>query len=79
MLLRLADSENDHNRLYTKRISTNEDLDGLWDNERSFLTLRIIGKDAVNGFTKIVVIDIHYKKTTLKLGRHKIGLSLEVE
>ncbi|MCP4116598.1 MAG: hypothetical protein GY737_14555 [Desulfobacteraceae bacterium] len=79
MLLVSAYSENDQNKSYAKRFSTTEDLDELWNDECSFLTLRIIGEDSVSGFSKIFVKDMHYKKTTLKPGRHKIGLSLEVE
>ncbi len=71
--------EKGHNNSYAKRISTTENLDQLWDDERSFLTLRIIGEDSVSGFSKIFVKDMHYKKTTLKVGRHKVGLSLDVE
>ena len=74
-----AYDKHDPFKSYAKRISTSEPLDTLWNDEHTYLTLRIIGKDAVSGFSKFFVKDMYSKNSTLREKKHKTGLSLDVE
>jgi len=57
---------------------TQVDLDGLWDDSRSFLRFRLYVVDSLSGFGRLFIKDYHLRRTTIKEGSFEARGSLKI-
>jgi len=66
------------NATYAFRFSTNEDIESIWDDTRSYLRFRLIATDSFSNFSKVFNQYYYNKRNAIRNGEFKYGDSFDI-
>ncbi|MEW8287765.1 MAG: hypothetical protein AB2697_17440 [Candidatus Thiodiazotropha endolucinida] len=71
-------SKSDPNADYALRLSTDDDIDHIWDSHNDFLEINVYAVDSLSGFGSAVRQEFRTKRNCIMAGSHKWGKDLDV-